>query len=143
LLASKICDWSAGGGSGAVEPERLVVNLHCCYFTRLRVSYVHYCSARRCLCVSLSRAFDLLRCRNLHVTFCGDTTLYTSNWDSKFEVKGQGHWERECKCSFSRMPSSLKLDQITSNQEQNDAPLITHISLKGVILRCLSVCRIP
>jgi len=67
-----------------------------------------------------SRVHNLLEigesCRNFQ--FCGDMTLDTSYWKSKFEaktqkVKGQGHWERKCKDSYSRTISE-------SNEDQND-----------------------
>jgi len=37
-----------------------------------------------------------------------------SNYRSRFEVKGQGHWERKCKNRFSHI-SSTKMDQFRSN----------------------------
>jgi len=43
------------------------------------------------------------------------------------KVKGQGHWERKCKNRLSRV-SSLKVDRLTSNRDQNDHRPILHVS---------------
>jgi len=43
------------------------------------------------------------------------------------EVKDQGYWVRKCKTCFSRI-SSLKVNRVTSNRNQNDQRTILYVS---------------